>query len=444
MNAHEQASLDLAADAVRQCRALGADEVSATVREGTTIEVSRRDQRVEHASEASTRRLGVSLLIDGRYSSHSTSDLRPEALRAFFERAVAATRVIEPDPDRALPPIALCGRGATDAKLDTLDPAYASWSAEDRGALAEALERAVLARRGDDFVSATVSVTDGSGSTAQVTSHGFSDVSMGAWYSTSASVTLSEPDGRRPEGHAGYSARYRTDMPGVERIADEAHERARDAVGSGPIASGRYPMLLLNRVAGRVLGTLSDPLSGYSIHQGRSCLADKLDERIGSELLDILDDPTIPRGMGSGPWDDDLLIARPRRIIERGVLRSHYIDVYHGRKLGRPPTSDGPSNWVLPVGDRSWQELARAHEKVILVTGFLGGNAHGLTGDFSFGIRGRLLERGEPTARLSEMNVTGNTLRIFHQLIAMADDPWRWSSTVAPTMLFEDVQFSGT
>lgn len=444
MTPHEQACLDMAAEAMRRCQALGADEVVATVREGSTVEVTRRDERVEQASEATTRRLSVSLLVDGRYSSHSTSDLRPEAVQTFLKRAVAATRVVEPDLDRALAPIELCGRGATDAELDTLDPAYATWSADDRGALAEAMERAMLKRRGEDFVSATASVSDGSGRTAQVTSHGFADVSGGAWFSVGCMVTLAEPGGRRPEGYGSYSARYRSDLPDVETIADEAYVRAREAIGSGPIASGRYPMILLNRAAGRILGTLSEPLNGYAIHQGKSCLADKLGERIGSDLLDILDDPTIPRGLGSGPWDDDLLVARPRQIVERGVLRSHYIDVYHGRKLGRPPTTDGRSNWVLPTGTRSWQEIAREHEKAILVTGFLGGNAHGLTGDFSFGIRGRLLERGEPTTSLSEMNVTGNTLRIFHQLVELGNDPWRWSSTLAPSLVFEDVQFSGT
>jgi PmbA protein len=444
MTPHEQQALDVAARVVAQCKALGADEVSASLSEGTSVEISRRDGKIEQASEASTRRLGISLLIDGRYSSHSTSDLRPEALTAFLTRAVAATRYIEQDPDRAFAPIEQCGRGATDAELDTFDPAYNAWSADDRAQLALRMEDALLSRKGDDFVSATAWMSDGLGRTAQATSHGFADVSGGAWYALGGTVTLSEAGGRRPEGSSSYSARYRSDLPDADAIAEDAYLRAREAMGAGPIASGRYPMILLNRAAGRVLGTLSSPLSGYAIHQGKSCLADKLGQKIGSELLSIEDDPTIPRGLGSGPWDDDLLIARPRTILERGVLRSHYVDVYHARKLGIEPTSGGKSNWVLPVGDESWEEIAKRYDKAILVTGFLGGNAHGLTGDFSFGIRGKLLENGVPTTPLAEMNVTGNTLRIFHQLAALGNDPWMWSTTRSPTLIFEDVQFSGT
>jgi PmbA protein len=435
--------LDLAAHLVERARALGADEVTVGVTEGTSVQLTRRDGKLEQASEASTRRVQLSLLVEDRYSSHATSDLRPEAVERFLARAVAATRYLEPDPDRALPDRALCGRGATEAALDHHDPSYASYAADDRAALAEQLEAAVRARADERFISASTFVADGASRFAQATSHGFADRSESTWYQHGADITLSDGD-RRPEGAAYYAACYRADMPEVQHVAEVAHERAQETIGAGPIASGRYPMLLANHAAPRILGVLGGPMSGYAIHHQRSCLADKLGERIGSDLLHLIDDPRIPRGLGSTPWDDDLLVARPRTMIEHGVLQAHYLDVYHARKLGRAPTTGSRTNWVLQPGVRTWQDLARELPKAILVTGFLGGNANSLTGDFSFGIRGRLLEHGEPTASLGEMNVAGNTLRIFHQLGAVANDPWIWSSVRSPTLLFHDVQFSGT
>jgi PmbA protein len=439
-----EASVELAARVVEQLRSLGASEASVSVSEGTSTEISRRDGKVEQASESVTRGLSLAILVDERWSSHSTSDLRPDALEPFLRRAVEATRYLEPDPDRALPPRELCGRGASEADLDHLDPAWARFTPADRAARVAALEDAVLARRDDRFVSATAHISDGSGHYAQVTSHGFSDVTAGAWFSLGTSVTLADEGGRRPEGDAFYAARYLADLPTVESIADDAFDRAREAIGSGPTDSGRYPMILLNRVAGRVLGTLGAPLAGSALHHGRSCLADKLGTKVGSDLLTILDDPTIPRGLGSTPWDGDLMVARPRTIVENGVLKSFYLPMYYARKLAMAPTTGGKTNWVVPAGTVPWRELARRYDRAILVTGFLGGNANPLTGDFSYGIRGRLLERGEPTRSLSEMNVSGNVLTIFHQLVAAGDDPWTWGSTIAPTLVFEDVAFSGT
>ncbi len=268
--------LDLAAKVVERGIALGASEVSAGVSEGSNVSLIRRDGRIEQARESTTKRLGISLLVDDRWSSHSTSDLRPEALEPFLERAVAATRYLEPDVARRLPPAELCGRGASDETLQNYDPAYDGWTAEDRANLAEKLETAVDATRDDRFVSASIHVSDGSGSHAQATSHGFAETSSGAWFSSGAVLTLSDEGGRRPEGMSFYATRYLSDLPGVLRIAAEADARAREAIGSAPIASGRYAMVLPNRLARRILGTISGPISGYSIHHGRSCMADKL------------------------------------------------------------------------------------------------------------------------------------------------------------------------
>jgi PmbA protein len=435
--------IDLAADVVRRCQKLGAAEVTAAVAEGRSVSVTRRDRKVEEATEATTRRLSVALLVDDRYSSHSTSDLRPDALEAFLARAVAASRLLEPDPDHRLPDITACGRAKTDAELETTDPEVLAYAASDRAERVAAIEDAVLSRAGSAFVSGTAWISDGSSQAAEVTSHGFADETSGAWLSVGASVTLAEP-GRRPEGSAGYAARFLRDLPDADRLATEAFERADENVGANAIASGTYPMLLDARVAGRILGLLAGPLNGALIHEGRSCLADKLDAPIGSAWLDLADDPWIPRGLGSQPWDDDLLATRPRTVVDRGTLRLHYIDVFHGRRLGRPPTTGSRSNWVLTPGTAAPRDLAAAAPRAILVTGFLGGNANPTTGDFSFGIRGRLLEHGVATTKLSEMNVSGNTLRIFHQLAGVANDVWAWSTTRSPSLWFEDVTFSGT
>lgn len=439
-----QPLLDLASDVVAKARAAGADEVTAHVGESTSTTIQRRDGKVEEATSSAGRRLSLTLLVDDRWSSHGTSDLRPEALDRFLRTAVEATRLLEPDPARRLPPAEECGRGVSEAQLDHLDPAWSRLSADDRADAAERMEQALEGVRHSDTISATAWFADGHHRTVDVTSHGFADSTTSAWFSTGGAVTLSDEGGRRPEGYASYATRYLADLPDLHRIAHEADERAREAIGSGPIASGRYPLILPGRLAGRFLGMLMGPMSGGSIHHGRSALADKLGERIGSELLHVVDDPTLPRGLGSTPWDGDLRAARPRVVIDRGVLKEHYLSTYYARKLERAPTTDGPTNWVLPVGDAPWEQVAKAHDKAVLITGFLGGNANGLTGDFSYGIRGILLENGEPSSRLSEMNVSGNLLTLFHKLVALGDDPWVYSSLRSPTLVFDDVAFSGT
>jgi PmbA protein len=203
-------------------------------------------------------------------------------------------------------------------------------------------------------------------------------------------------------------------------------------------------MILLNRSAGRLLGAFQGPLGGGGIFEQRSCMNDRLGTRVGSDLFTIYDDPTIPRGLGSRPWDGDALIARPRTVVETGILKEYNIGVYYGRKLNVAPTSASMSNWIVPPGARTMQEMAADLPKAIVVSGFLGGNSNATTGDFSFGIRGVLLEYGEPVQSLSEMNVGGNVTDLFERLVEVGNDPWEYSSVRSPSLLLEGIRFSGT
>lgn len=435
--------INLAERVLAEALRLGADEAGVSVSSGSHTTIVRRDGKVEQATEATNRDVSVSLFVDGRSSSHSTSDLRDEAITWFLKRAIAATRYLEPDLDRRQPEGALCGRGASEAALDQYDATFEARLPESRAELASEMEQSLRKRFDDRVISGSTWCADGKSQVARVLSNGFSGEHQSTGFSLGGDVTLDEGNGKRPEAAAYFSARHLEDLPSIDFIADEVMDRAKERLGAGPIESGTYPLILLNRAAGRIFGMLGGPISGGSIFEKRSCLADKLGEAIASPSLTIMDDPTIPRGMGSRPWDGDALRAAPRTIIKEGVLENFYINVYYGRRLSMEPTSGSRSNWIVAPGARSWQEVAAQYDKAILVNSFLGGNNNGISGDFSFGIRGVLLENGQPTRSLSEMNVSGNILTLFKKIVAVGNDPWMYSANQIPTVVFEDVDFSG-
>ncbi len=78
------------------------------------------------------------------------------------------------------------------------------------------------------------------------------------------------------------------------------------------------------------------------------------------------------------------------------------------------------------------------------MTGWIGGNADGTTGDFSFGLQGHLIEGGKIGAPVSEMNATGNLKDLFNRLVQVGNDPYPYSTTLAPSLMFSDVEFSGS
>jgi PmbA protein len=167
-------------------------------------------------------------------------------------------------------------------------------------------------------------------------------------------------------------------------------------------------------------------------------------ESIGSPLLVVQDDPFRPRGLGSRLYDGEGLAARPFPVFEGGALRTLYVDTYYGRKLGIPPTTARASNLTWKLGEHGAAELVARAGEGILVTGFLGGNSNGTTGDFSLGVRGFRIRGGAVAEPIGEMNVSGNHLDLWKRLAAVGNDPYRYSAMRTPTLVFEGVQVAGT
>ncbi len=429
--------------AIARAKALGAGEVKARSSRVAHVELSQREGRIEKTSEARTQGLSLSVLVDDRFSSHSTSDLRPEALDAFLARAIDATRTLEPDPDRRMADRDRMG-SADLAALDLFDPAFESRRPDDRRTWVSELEQAVLAPGRDDLVSTTAHVWEVTGQGYVGFSNGFGAATASTSYGLGAELTLKEPNGRLPEAYAFFSARHLGDLPHAGEVARELWVRADQHLAAGPAASGSYPMLLANRSVGRILGAALGPLSGGAIWQGRSLWADDLGKTIAGDKLTVLDDPGIARATGSSPFDGDGFAARPRPIVQDGVLQTFFVDLYHSRKLDCAPTTGGTSNVVIAPGARSPRAIAKDLPKAIRVTSFLGGNTSSASGDFSFGIRGQLLEYGHPVQNVSEMNISGNIRDLLGSFSEAASDTWTWSSMRVPTLVFDRVQFSGT
>jgi PmbA protein len=422
----------------------GANEVAAGAYRARQVEVAWRDGKLEKVTEATTRGLGLDLYVDGRYAAVSTSDLRPEALERFIEDSVALARTLAPDPHRRLPEPALyAGQAAVD--LDLEDPTYGELDTGMRRRTAEAVEAGARAVKGAEAIlSVTASASDSRGESVLVQSNGFEGARRSTDFWISCEVTVKDPDGRRPEEYAAAGARHRADVEPPEVIGRRAAERAVARIGSVKGESAVVSLAVDARAAGRLLGALFSPLAAAAIQQKRSFLEGKVGEAIGSPLLDVRDDPHVRRGLGSRLYDGEGLAARGFPVFERGLLRNFYVDTYYGRKLGLPPTTARASNLTWALGDRGQPALLDAMGDGVLVTGFLGGNSNSTTGDFSLGVRGFRVLKGQLAGPVGEMNVSGNHLELWKRLAAVGNDPYRYSAMRTPTLVFEGVQIAGT
>lgn len=436
---------DSARSAVRGALRRGSQGARAVLTRQRESRVEWRDGNLDRLRESTSVGLNLALFVDGRYSTHDTSDLRPEALDSFLDEAVAMTRLLEPDPYRSLPdPRRYEGLFTGDLGLHDAGGA-AEVTAAGRRAQARALEEAARSSPGGDrIITVTTNASDGAWETSLVNSNGMEAEARGTYFSLGCTTSVRDEENRRPRGGWFAVGHRRDQLPGPEPVAREATRRAFLGVGAKPQKSGRYPCVVENMTAGRLLRDLTGPLMGNTVQQQRSVFAGKLGQAVASPVLTLRDEPHLYGGLASGSYDDEGMATQARPMIERGVLRNYYLSVYYGAKLGIPATTASPSNLVVTLGERDLTGLLQAMGTGIFITGFVGGNSNAATGDFSVGIRGMWVEGGVFVRPLSEMNLAGNLLDAWGLLVETGNDPNPYSSVRVPSLRFDALQFSGT
>ncbi len=419
----------------------GADDTSIVISKRRSIDIEYRDSNIDKLRESTENSLSVELYAGGKYSSHRTNDLRKPALQKFIDNALAMTKYLGEDPYQALPDPALY-EGRHNVELELFDSGYHKVDTKNRVDRARQIFDQIQGKD-DRIVSITSYYSDSHYENVHLKSNGFQGTYESSNFGAGAEVSLDDGSGKKPQQWKYYSVRHLNDLPDLARIGDEALKRTQDSVGQTKIESTELPMILQNNQVRGLLGRMWGALYGNNLQQKSSFLDGKKGTKIGSELLTITDDPTIVRGMGSRYYDGDGIAAKVMPVIENGVLKNYYINVYYGRKMEVPPTAGGSSNVTFKLGSRSGAEIEKAMDRAILVTGFLGGNANSTTGDFSLGISGWLIENGLRTTPINEMNISGNYADLLNQLVEVGNDPYQFSSWRTPTMVFDRIQFAG-
>jgi len=418
----------------------GCSDARISINSGTNNSFEYRDTQLDKLEQSSENSMNIQLFVDGRFASFSTNRMDKNELKRFISQGIETARLLEKDEFRKLPDPSRYYKG--DGKgLDLFDVNFDNISVDDKIAL---IRNANLEVYGTDerLISVSSGYSDGTDNSYMIVSNGFEGESATTYFSLYSETSMKGEGDARPSSDWFDSAIFweRLQKSG---IAKKAFERTLRKLGQVKIESGVYPMLIDNTQISRLLSPLISALYGSSIQQKNSFLIGKLDESIVSDKFTLIDDPHIPQARGARWFDAEGVATKKRHVIENGVLKMYYIDTYTGAKLGMEPTIQSPSILTCQHGNKNFDQLLASMERGIWVTGFNGGNSNSTTGDFSFGIEGFLIENGKMVKPLSEMNITGNLLTLWKNIIEIGNDPRNISSWRIPSILFDGVNFSG-
>lgn len=407
---------------------------------GSSSSFEIRDMKIDRLQQASENSLVVQIFVDGRYGSYSTNRLNKAELEKFIKDGIDATRFLAEDKARTLPDASLYYRGGG-ADLQLIDPKFDSIQPDDKVALAMNLCNEMMGKD-DRIISANSSYSDEKDFKYMVASNGFEGETSGSSFSVSASVSIHGEGDARPESFWYDSSLY-YDVLKKEGIGTKALERVLRKLGQKKVASGKYKMVVDNMNSARLLSPIIDAIYGSSIQQKNSFLLDKLNQQVLGDKVTLTDEPHLIKASGARYFDGEGVATKRMPVFENGVLKTYYIDTYTANKMEVSPTIASPSIFTMQLGTKDTEELITSVDNGLLITGFNGGNCNSTTGDFSYGVEGFLIESGKLTQPISEMNATGNMITLWNNLLEAGNDPRTFSSWRIPSLLFDEVDFSG-
>lgn len=408
---------------VAQAKTQGADSVEASASSDRGLAVNVRRGEIETVEYTQERGFGVTVYRhtpDGVCKgSASTADDRDEAIVETVRAACNIAKYTQPDPCSGLADAGLMATEFPD--LDLLHP----WIPEvdTAEAMAVACEGAALEHDSRITNTEGASVNAHVGSRAYGNSHGFLAASSGSRASMSCMVIGQDNDGMQRD-YWYTVARKASDLLSAEEVGLTAAERTVARLGSRPIATGRYPVMLAPNLAIGLVGNAMSAISGSAQYRKSTFLLDSVGKAALSPHITLREDPFLPRAMGSAAYDGDGVATRAQDFIKDGVVQSYVMGTYSARRLGLATTANSGGVHNLHVDARTlpFADLLKELGTGVFVTELMGQGVNLLTGDYSRGAAGFWVENGQIVHPVEEITIAGTLQDMLLNIVAFGDD----------------------
>ncbi|MDZ4734956.1 MAG: metallopeptidase TldD-related protein [Rhodospirillaceae bacterium] len=444
----DAALLDPLDDLIGRALRAGADAADAVTIESASLSQAVRLGEPETLERSESRDLGLRVMIGRRQAIVSSADFKPDMLDELVERAIAMARAVPedrfcglPDPDQIAVRI---------PDLDRFDPSEPTPEALlDRAHECEDAARSVKGITNSNGADASW----GRGRVALVASNGFAGSFASSHHSVSVSVVAGSGTAMERD-HDMSVALFASELENPGTVGKRAADRTLRRLNPRKIASSSMPVVFDPRVANGLVAHIASAANGSAIARGTSYLKESMGSRILPKGLSVIDEPDRVRGLNSMPFDGEGIATRRLAIVEDGTLASWVLDLATARQLGLEttgharrgtsgPPSPGTSNLYLAGGSGSVDELIADIDRGLLVTDLMGFGINIVTGDYSRGAAGFLIEKGRISGPVSEVTIAGNLKDMLANMRAAGDLEFRYG-TNAPTVRIERMMVAGS
>lgn len=441
-------AVDLALDALRRT---GVATGEVFLRDSVSGSVEVKDGGIETVTTRGERGIGVRVVESSRPGFAYTSDLTGGGIALCVEAARAMARITEADAH-----LRVATEPPTVADLGIHEDGLATRAFAERADVAMRVERA--ARAYDPRVTnfRKTSYGDAEATTILATTAGMRGSYRETAFSAGTSAVATQ-DGERQIGYHGEAARRWSGVD-PEAIGRHAAEQAVRKLGARPLGTQKMAVLLDPWMGQALLGAIAPLFSAENVLKGKSLFAGKIGQQVAADAVTIVDDPRLEGGMRSAPFDGEGITTRRRVLVDRGTLTGYLHSLKTASKTGTRPTGNarrgsyggpagiGSANLHVAAGTADPRELMKRADRALNVTALL--NLHTIdpiSGEFSLGAAGEVLEKGERAYPVQGITIAGNLTHLLASIAGVGRDLTFGPGGIgSPTLLISELSVGGT
>jgi PmbA protein len=404
---------------------------------------------VETLKEAEQMGLGVRVFNQGRMGFAYSSDLSSEAIEEVVRDAVNISSYTTADEFNCFPE-----GGLVYPVMQTYDAGIDATTLENKIELAREVERAARAFDKRIELVERAGYEDTVFSSLVMNSRGLYAFGQGSYCGLHISLVAQEAG----DAQNGFSVMVKKKIENLIplMVGEEAAMKAVRSLQGRSISSAQMPCIMEPYVVTRFMNLLSSSVQADAVQKGKSMLAGKVGQIVASPAFTLVDDANYEAGIASFPFDGEGVPAQRNMIIENGELKGFLYDTYSGLKAGRRSSGNGlrgsfrslpgvgTTNFMLSPGEQSPDSLIADIENGFYVTDVMGMHtANPISGDFSVGAAGIMIEQGRLTYPVRGVTIAGNLLKMLFDIEAVGSDLRFYGGKAAATIRLQSISVGG-
>lgn len=240
-------------------------------------------------------------------------------------------------------------------------------------------------------------------------------------------------------GIGGYEI---TETENAEKLSKKTAKEAVDMLKAKSPIGGKFTIITDPKMTGTIIHeAFGHAVEADSVLNNASILKGKIGEKVASEEVNILDNPTMGQGkkrnipyelFGCYFVDDEGVPSQKTTIIEKGVLKSYLHDLETSSRIDTSPNGHGRSSSIssrpqvrmgftfLEPGDWSIEEIIEDTKEGILCEDFSYGYTEPSTGNFQFKCKfSYKIENGEKKELMRDVSLSGMIQEVLNKISAI-------------------------